>query len=61
MADDDVCQPEIDGCGGAPLILIIFGDYFYGKVMHKRFLAKQQAFSTLTDQVQETVSGIRRD
>lgn len=42
-----------------PLILIIFGDYFYGKVMHKRFLEKQQAFSDLTDQVQEAVSGIR--
>ena len=42
-----------------PLILIIFGDYFYGKAMHKRFLAKQEAFSDLTDQVQETVSGIR--
>ena len=33
--------------------------YFYGKAMHKRFLAKQEAFSDLTDQVQETVSGIR--
>ncbi len=42
-----------------PLILIIFGDYFYGKAMHKRFLAKQEAFSDLTDQVQEAVSGIR--
>ncbi len=42
-----------------PLILIIFGDLFYGKAMHKRFLAKQEAFSELTDQVQEAVSGIR--
>lgn len=42
-----------------PLILIIFGDYFYGKVMHRRFIRKQQAFSDLTDQVQEAVSGIR--
>lgn len=42
-----------------PLILIIFGDIFYGKAMHRRFLAKQEAFSDLTDQVQETVSGIR--
>ncbi len=42
-----------------PLILIIFADYFYGKAMHKRFLAKQEAFSDLTDQVQESVSGIR--
>lgn len=42
-----------------PLLLIMFGDYFYGKMIHKRFLEKQQAFSTLTDQVQEAVSGIR--
>ncbi len=42
-----------------PLILIIFGDLLYGKAMHKRFLAKQEAFSDLTDQVQEAVSGIR--
>ena len=42
-----------------PLILIIFGDYFYGKLMHRRFIRKQKAFSDLTDQVQEAVSGIR--
>ena len=42
-----------------PLILIIFGDYFYGKFMHRRFIRKQKAFSDLTDQVQEAVSGIR--
>ncbi len=42
-----------------PLLLIMFGDYFYGKMIHKRFLEKQKAFSTLTDQVQEAVSGIR--
>ncbi len=42
-----------------PLILIIFGDYFYGKFMHRRFIRKQEAFSDLTDQVQEAVSGIR--
>jgi len=42
-----------------PLMLIMFGDYFYGKIIHKRFMEKQQAFATLTDQVQEAVSGIR--
>lgn len=42
-----------------PMLLIMFGDYFYGKVMHRRFLEKQEAFSELTDQVQEAVSGIR--
>lgn len=43
----------------APLLLIMYGDYVYGKVMHRKFFAKQRAFSTLTDQVQEAVSGIR--
>ncbi len=42
-----------------PMLLIMIGDYFYGKIMHRRFLEKQKAFSDLTDQVQETVSGIR--
>ena len=42
-----------------PLIIIIFGDIWFGKTMHKRFLARQEAFSGLTDQAQEAVSGIR--
>ena len=42
-----------------PLIIIIFGDIWFGKNMHKRFLARQEAFSDLTDQAQEAVSGIR--
>lgn len=42
-----------------PLLIITVGDFFYGKMMHKRFKQKQEAFSTLTDQVQETISGIR--
>ena len=42
-----------------PLIVIIFGDIWFGKRMHKRFLARQEAFSKLTDQAQEAVSGIR--
>mgnify|MGYP001076657696 CR=1 FL=1 len=42
-----------------PMLLIIVGDYFYGKIMHRRFRERQEAFSDLTDQVQETVSGIR--
>ena len=42
-----------------PLLLIMYGDYAYGKVMHRKFFAKQRAFSELTDQVQEAVSGIR--
>ena len=42
-----------------PLIIIIFGDIWFGKVMHKRFLARQEAFAALTDQAQEAISGIR--
>ena len=42
-----------------PLLIIIGGDYIYGKIMHERFREKQEAFSGLTDQVQESVSGIR--
>ena len=42
-----------------PMVLIIIGDIFFGKIMHKRFLEKQAAFSELTNQVQESVSGIR--
>ncbi|MDO4326674.1 MAG: ABC transporter ATP-binding protein [bacterium] len=42
-----------------PLLVIIGGDYIYGKIMHERFREKQEAFSGLTDQVQESVSGIR--
>lgn len=42
-----------------PLVLIIFGDMFYGKIMNDRFMIKQEAFSKLTDMTQEAVSGIR--
>lgn len=42
-----------------PLVIIIFGDIWFGKTMHKRFLARQEAFSSLTDEAQEAVSGIR--
>ena len=42
-----------------PMIIIIFGDVWFGKNMHRRFLARQEAFSGLTDQTQEAVSGIR--
>ena len=52
-------SPKLTVVAVIPLILIIFGDIFYGKAMHRRFLAKQEAFSDLTDQVQEAVSGIR--
>ena len=43
----------------SPMIVIVVGNVFFGKHMHRRFLQKQEAFSELTDQVQESVSGIR--
>ncbi len=52
-------SPKLTVVAIIPLLVITVGDFFYGKVMHKRFKAKQEAFSTLTDQVQETISGIR--
>ena len=42
-----------------PMAVIIVGNVFFGKYMHRRFLKKQEAFSALTDHVQETISGIR--
>lgn len=52
-------DPRLTGVALIPLVLIIIGDTFFGKVMHTRFLARQEAFSELSDQVQESVSGIR--
>ncbi len=42
-----------------PMLVIVVGNIFFGKHMHRRFLAKQEAFSELSDQVQESISGIR--
>ena len=42
-----------------PMVLILFGGVRYGKVAERRFSEKQQAFSDMTDQVQESISGIR--
>ena len=42
-----------------PLLFIAAGGVYYGKAVEKRFAAKQEAFSDLTDQVQESISGIR--
>ena len=52
-------SPKLTVVAILPLLVITVGDFFYGKVMHKRFKAKQEAFSQLTDQVQESISGIR--
>ena len=42
-----------------PLLVILVGGVYYGKAIEKRFSEKQQAFSDLTDEVQESISGIR--
>ncbi|MCQ2537456.1 MAG: ABC transporter ATP-binding protein/permease [Lachnospiraceae bacterium] len=42
-----------------PLVFILFGGAFYGKLVEKRFDEKQEAFSKMSDQVQESISGIR--
>lgn len=42
-----------------PMLLICFGEIYYGKIIHKRFLERQEAVSHLTDFVQESFSGVR--
>lgn len=42
-----------------PMLLICFGEIYFGKIMHKRFREKQDAVSDMTDFVQESFSGIR--
>lgn len=42
-----------------PMFFIAVGELYYGKIMQKRFREKQEAVSDLTDQVQESISGIR--
>lgn len=42
-----------------PMLLILFGEIYYGKIMHKRFKERQEAVSDLTDFVQESFSGVR--
>lgn len=42
-----------------PMFLICVGEIYYGKVIHGRFLERQQAVSDLTDFVQESFSGVR--
>lgn len=43
----------------APMVLICVGEIYYGKIIHKRFLKRQEAVSDLTDFVQESFSGVR--
>ncbi len=42
-----------------PLIFIAFGCYFYGIESKKRQVKRQDAFSLLSDKVQESIAGIR--
>ena len=42
-----------------PMLLILFGEIYFGKVLHKHFTARQQSVSALTDYVQESFSGAR--
>ena len=42
-----------------PLIVILFGGGRYGKAMSDRYTKKQEVFASLSDRVQESLSGIR--
>lgn len=42
-----------------PMLLICFGELYYGKLINARYLERQDALSSLTDFVQEDFSGIR--
>lgn len=42
-----------------PLLVILFGGRSYGKVMSRRTERKQAVFARLSDQVQESLSGVR--
>ena len=42
-----------------PLTLVAVGCYFYGIEAKKRQTRRQEAFSSLSDKVQESLSGVR--
>ncbi len=42
-----------------PMIFILFGTLYYGKIIHAKYKARQEAVSSLTDYVQESFSGVR--
>ncbi len=42
-----------------PMAFILCGGILYGQKIEKRFIEKQKAFADMTDQVQESISGIR--
>lgn len=42
-----------------PMIFIMIGGIYFGSKVEKRFTKKQEAFSKMTDEVQESISGVR--
>ena len=42
-----------------PMLIILFGEIYYGKIIHARYMERQEAVSDLTDFVQESISGVR--
>ncbi len=42
-----------------PMLVILFGGIYYGREVEKRYREKQEAFSKMSDSVQENISGIR--
>lgn len=52
-------DPGLTGIAVIPMIFILLGGIQYGKAIERRFTEKQKAFSELTDEVQESLSGIR--
>lgn len=42
-----------------PMLIICGGTIYYGKIIHARYMERQEAVSDLTDYVQESFSGIR--
>lgn len=42
-----------------PMVVICGGTIYYGKVIHAKYMERQEAVSDLTDYVQESFSGIR--
>ncbi len=42
-----------------PLLVVLFGGSKYGRAVRNRYEKKQEAFSELTDRVQESITGVR--
>lgn len=42
-----------------PLPFLVFASIFFGRLIHRRFMAVQESFSRLTDRAQENLAGIR--